>query len=210
MYCSKCGKENQDTTNFCSTCGTRLVDDSLTKSVLKCGCKLEKNITIWWIRILYSFLILLIPVFIGFMLIDIVGSPILLHRKDKEREAVARENLGSIRRAISIYYEDNRGQWPVKLDETLYSYTVNGELFPPFIPNYMMQIPNATLRRSISHNNKKDIIYTTTGPNEFIPRDKITDKGGWIYSSNSGDCRINCSHKDTAGLEYYKYGHEEP
>ena len=30
----------------------------------------------------------------------------------------------------------------------------------------------------------------------------MTDKGGWVYSPNNGECRINCIHKDRSGEIY--------
>jgi hypothetical protein len=81
----------------------------------------------------------------------------------------------------------------------------------------MSRIPKATLQRSNPHNNTATIDYTTTPPNDYISANQIGDVGGWIYSSTSGDCRINCNHRDTASvnladstLYYSNYGHEEP
>lgn len=134
---------------------------------------------------------------------------------DKAREAGARGNLGAIRSACAIYYGDNKGVWPVKLDGN--DYDVSGETFPKYIPNYMTKIPKASLQRSNPHNNTALVSYVFTEPNAFISGGQITDAGGWIYSSRSGDCRINCNHKDTVAttiigstLCYSNYGHEEP
>jgi hypothetical protein len=52
------------------------------------------------------------------------------------------------------------------------------------------------------HLNSDKIIYVKTKPNQKIQPHQITDEGGWIYSSDSGDIRINCSHLDTAGIPY--------
>lgn len=153
---------------------------------------------------------------------------------DKAREAGARGNLGALRSATSIYYGDNKGQWPVDLTETVYTLGTPGEPFPGFIPSYMSAIPKATLQRSNSHNNKNNVVYRTNfdvnskhGPNHSIQHDEITDNtrgtphangGGWIYASNSGDVRIQCGcYRDTTAvnnpgsvLYYSNYGHEEP
>lgn len=149
---------------------------------------------------------------------------------DKAREAGARGNLGAIRSATAIYYGDNKGQWPVELDRV--KHTVNAEVFPAFIGQYMAKLPRATLQRSNPHNNKGDgpgeIGYVTTpNPafgtdrtvNDYISREEVNAShiGGWIYSSYSGDCRIRCSCRDTLAvnitnstLYYSNYGHEEP
>ncbi len=136
---------------------------------------------------------------------------------DKAREAGARGNLGAIRSATAIYYGDNRGQWPCKLNNTGFTGQGN-EPFPAYVPGYMARIPKATLQRSNQHNNKEDVAYVTTGPNDNISKSQVTGShlGGWIYSSNSGDCRINCCERDTLSvnnpdsqLYYSNYGHEE-
>ncbi|MEW6609172.1 MAG: hypothetical protein AB1414_17300 [bacterium] len=44
-----------------------------------------------------------------------------------------------------------------------------------------------------------------TKPNQRIQPNQITDEEGWIYSSDSGDIRINCSHKDSKGVPYYEW-----
>ncbi|MEW6096467.1 MAG: hypothetical protein AB1567_08085 [bacterium] len=61
-----------------------------------------------------------------------------------------------------------------------------------------------------------NVKIVNTAFNEYISASQITDEGGWIYSPNSGDIRINCSHQDTGAFldpphyrEYYKYAHEE-
>jgi len=134
---------------------------------------------------------------------------------DKAREAGARGNLGALRSAIAIYYGDNKGQWPQSLDTS--GFSASGESFPAFVPTYMSKIPKATLQRSNPHNNTNTIDYTTTEQNLYISKGQITDLGGWIYSSRSGDCRINCNQRDTVSvnnsgstLYYSNYGHEEP
>jgi type II secretion system protein G len=134
---------------------------------------------------------------------------------DKAREAGARGNLGALRSAIAIYYGDTRGYWPRTLDTNTYVEASSSETLPAFINRYMAKIPYATLRRQIPHSRVADVEYTTTRPNEEITQTK--DVGGWIYSSNSGDIRINCTCRDTTylidedcSMRYSNYGHEEP
>ncbi|MEW6481429.1 MAG: peptidylprolyl isomerase [bacterium] len=47
------------------------------------------------------------------------------------------------------------------------------------------------------------IVHTKS--NQRIHPSQITDEGGWIYSPDSGDIRINCSHKDSKGVYYYEW-----
>lgn len=132
---------------------------------------------------------------------------------DKAREAATKANLGTLRIAIAIYFADTKGIWPRELTTNTWS---NGdEFFPAFIPTYIQRIPKATLQRSIKHANKDDIEYVTTEVYGQITQEQITDKGGWIYSSNTGDLRVNCNHKDSTSFNepnstiyYSNYGHE--
>ncbi len=136
---------------------------------------------------------------------------------DKAREAGARGNLGALRSAIAIYYGDTKGCWPQGLD-TRTDYVVGSETMPPFVPKYMARIPFATLKRSAA-NNRRDtvVLVTTTEDAEISGTQTSADAGGWIYSSNSGDIRINSQLQDTTVLvttnttmKYSNYGHEEP
>lgn len=134
---------------------------------------------------------------------------------DKAREAGARGNLGALRSATAIYYGDNKGQWPCTLNASGFT-GQNNETFPAYVPSYMGKIPKATLQRSNPHNNSDGVAYVNTEPNQEIQKAMITDVGGWIYSSHSGDCRINCNERDTnavnspgSQLYYSNYGHEE-
>lgn len=133
---------------------------------------------------------------------------------DKAREAGAKGNLGALRSATAIYYGDNKGQWPKTLNDV--TFETNGEKFPAFIPGYMTKIPKATLRRSATNNATNTVAYQTTAPNkETVVADTVTT-GGWVYSRNSGDIRINSGQHDTSKdtdpnstMRYYMYGHEE-
>jgi prepilin-type N-terminal cleavage/methylation domain-containing protein len=130
---------------------------------------------------------------------------------DRAREVVARANLCALRAAITIYYGDTKGLWPPGLDNK--KYIRGNETLPEFIPRYMKAIPPATLRRKVPHNNSASVEIVDTGPFNKITTE-VSDKGGWIYSSTSGDIRINCTCKDSYhidrinALRYSNYGHE--
>ncbi|MBU0701002.1 type II secretion system GspH family protein [bacterium] len=133
---------------------------------------------------------------------------------DKAREVVAKANLCSLRAAIAIYYGDTKGLCPVSLDNT--RRIRGGETLPEFIPRYMQKIPQATLRRKVTHNRSNNVTVISTENVDKGITTEISDEGGWIYSSVSGDIRINCTCKDSASLDkvsgciyYSNYGHEE-
>ncbi len=132
---------------------------------------------------------------------------------DKAREMVAKANLCSLRAAIAIYYGDTKGLFPVSLDNVR---RVRGdETLPEFIPRYIQKIPMASLRRKIPHNRSNNVTVIDTVNVDTEITVEVTDIGGWIYSSVSGDIRINCTCKDSASLHkidavyYSNYGHEE-
>lgn len=131
---------------------------------------------------------------------------------DIARESVTKANLCSLRAAIAIYYCDTKGLYPLTLDSA--TRTDSNEILPVFIPRYMRKIPQASLRRNVPHNNSNAVVVVDTGEQE-IATTTVSDVGGWIYSSSSGDIRINCTCKDTAsldkinGIRYFNYGHEE-
>ncbi|MEW6096101.1 MAG: type II secretion system protein [bacterium] len=136
---------------------------------------------------------------------------------DKAREAATKANLGAIRVAVSIYFADNKGVWPRELNTA--GWTNSDEHFPAFIPTYIQKIPRATLQKPNPHPHTKEceenIVYVPTEMYGRITEDQITDLGGWIYSSNGGDVRVNCNHRDSTAftqpnstIYYSNYGHE--
>ncbi|MBI4778074.1 type II secretion system protein [Candidatus Desantisbacteria bacterium] len=132
---------------------------------------------------------------------------------DKAREMVAKANLCSLRAAIAIYYGDTKGLFPVSLDNV--RRIRGGETIPEFVPRYIQQIPMASLRRKVTHNRSANVTVVDTENVDKGITTEISDEGGWIYSSVSGDIRINCTCKDSDSLHkipciyYSNYGHEE-
>ncbi len=137
---------------------------------------------------------------------------------DKAREAGARGNLGALRSAIAIYYGDTKGYWPRTLNTDGHSVTSGDEVesLPAFVPKYLARIPYATLKRNAKNSRSNAVTIKSTSEDAEVVTG-ITDVGGWIYSSNSGDIRINSTLEDTTILvttnttmRYSNYGHEEP
>ena len=139
---------------------------------------------------------------------------------DKAREAGARGNLGALRSAIAIYYGDTKGYWPRSLSTTATFVGIGDETepLPAFIPKYLARIPYATLKRNAANSRSNNVSMANTAEDLEIAETQISaDKGGWIYSSNSGDIRINSKVADTTilvtpgtSMKYSNYGHEEP
>jgi type II secretion system protein G len=140
---------------------------------------------------------------------------------DKAREAGARGNLGALRSAIAIYYGDTKGYWPRSLDGVSHAVIGTGnetEPLPAFVPKYLARIPYATLKRNADNNRSNNVTMVLTTEDQEIAASQIPGNiGGWIYSSNSGDIRINSTFQDTTvlvttntSMRYSNYGHEEP
>ncbi|MBI4777556.1 VCBS repeat-containing protein [Candidatus Desantisbacteria bacterium] len=139
-----------------------------------------------------------------------------LEQTDTQREIDARRNLNGLKAAITLYYKEN-GRWPESLDSQSHG------SYPAFIPKYVNNIPYATLGRQIPNSRRSNVLVVNTASNEDIPANMITNAGGWIYSPNSGDIRINSNyndieaiwHTDNAnkyphpGRKYYQYCHDE-
>ena len=107
----------------------------------------------------------------------------------KSKEGATKGSLGSVRSALSIYYGDMEGLYPV----TSYALTVAGKYLSaiPFVkvPNYH---PDTSTERAGS------------------PATAITDAGGWAYTNDSTDPNFgslwaNCSHTDTKGTNWTAY-----
>ncbi|MEK7275319.1 MAG: hypothetical protein AAB110_08680, partial [Candidatus Desantisbacteria bacterium] len=128
-------------------------------------------------------------------------------------------NLGALRSAIAIYYGDTKGYWPRSLDTNTYNIISGDETepLPGFVPKYLARIPYATLKRNAANNRRNSVTIVNTSEDQEVSTQITLDTGGWIYSSNSGDIRINSTVQDTTVLvtsgttmKYSNYGHEEP
>ncbi len=104
----------------------------------------------------------------------------------KSGEGASKGNLGAIRSALSIYYGDMEGQYPV----TLAAMTVNGK--------YLTALPVA--KSPNYHSDSAAVVYQTIA----------NDGGGWSYDNtaldaNLGTVLVNCTHTDTKGTLWTTY-----
>jgi prepilin-type N-terminal cleavage/methylation domain-containing protein len=129
---------------------------------------------------------------------------------DKSKEAKTRDVLRDLRVQIKRYYAENRGYYPIALDRERRSAPDDPNIIlPAFIPNYMAKMPKARIRSGTGHGDSSDVLVVDTG-NDLFTSEDIKDLGGWIYSSTTGEIRVNCTHLDTAGkIHYSNYGYEE-
>ena len=106
----------------------------------------------------------------------------------KSNEGATKGNLGAIRSALSIYYGDMEGYYPLNLT----SITTSGK--------YMSAIP-----KSKTPNYHPD---TSAVVNNSVMADNST--GGWRYNNVTGDSNygtlwVNCTHTDTKGSGWTTY-----
>ena len=107
----------------------------------------------------------------------------------KSNEGSAKGNLGALRSALSIYYGDMEGLYPVDLT----ALTSGGK--------YLNTITKA---KAPNYHPDSQSINQNSGPLS------ITDIGGWAYAnvpgdSNFGTLWVNCTHTDTKGSVWTTY-----
>lgn len=99
-------------------------------------------------------------------------------------EGSTRANLGSLRKALSVYYSELDGQYPSDL--------------LTLVPRSLRKIPAAKLPGY--HADSKVVLHASASD----------DAGGWYYdnvngSSGYGAVRINCTHTDVKGSVWTSY-----
>lgn len=160
----------------------------------------------------------LVELLIVIVIIGILFSIIMARVPEaliRAREGKTKDYLANLRVAINNYYSTNQGFYPPDLDDK--PNTINGHVLPPFIPGYMLRIPKATLRpylgpnkhgQEISSNSNK-VTVINTGTRMMTAEDiEESNIGGWIYSSTTGEIRVNCNKLDSKGKIYYSdYGY---
>ena len=107
----------------------------------------------------------------------------------KSNEGATKGNLGAIRSALSIYYGDMEGYYPLNAD----TLTIGGK--------YLTTIPLA--KAPNYHADGQAVVFLTVSANP-------TDVGSWYYNdeatnANVGNTLVNCTHTDTKGTVWTGY-----
>ena len=104
----------------------------------------------------------------------------------KSRESAIKGSLGGIRGAVTIYYSDTEGQWPVGNLSVL----VQNNRYLDSIPNGMVPAQGANPGHT-SNNNANGTL------NQWPLDDSGAGTKIWGYNPSSGTVVINCTHLDT-------------
>ena len=115
----------------------------------------------------------------------------------RSKESSVKGSLGSVRSAVSIYYSDNEGVFPIDLNAGL----VTNSKYLAALP--ALTIPSVTAQSNPGHG---PLAVVTAGDGTAIG--DITGGNLWYYvnsGTNLGNVVISCSHKDTKGNLWTSY-----
>ncbi len=117
----------------------------------------------------------------------------------KSNEGATKGNLGSLRSALTIYYADNEGWFPMDVWST--NSTV---LADTLIPKYISVIPEAYPAGHHGGSNNVRVHWAISGAH-------MHDGNGWIYDGMLdmdkfwGEILVSCSHTDTKSNNWTNY-----
>lgn len=99
----------------------------------------------------------------------------------RAKESSTKGSLGAIRSALSIYYADNLGLYPMV--GTLASALTTNRRYLEKMPLCHVPLPG-------NH-------PATSGVTDFVAA--FSDQGDWMYFPSLGEVRVNCLHPDATG-----------
>lgn len=129
-----------------------------------------------------------------------VAIPRFADMLEKAREGATKGNIGAIKSAITIYYGDNEGQWPVSIVPTT------------GFSRYLEKVPQI----KVTHNFAGDG-NVFSGSSTEVTLVTVAPAGHsdhWAYAGVSattgaqGEVWVNSTCTDTKGVAYSKYGHD--
>jgi prepilin-type N-terminal cleavage/methylation domain-containing protein len=143
-----------------------------------------------------------------------VAIPKFADMLEKSREGATKGNLSAVKSAVSNYYADQQGVYPLTLDTA--TSTIGGVGYTGFIPNYIDLLPAVKVTGKYTANAAADQgkgpgIGNSAG-SVFLGTHGGFSSGstgkGWKYNSGSGDVWVNSTMKDMSGKSYTVYGLE--
>lgn len=104
----------------------------------------------------------------------------------RSKEGSTKGSLSTLRSASSMYSANEFGNY----SQNLLSLTTQ----------YVENIPTVKLHEYHPDSASDLTVYTST-----VASTDVTDLGGWIYSSQSGEVTINCTHTDRENIPFYTW-----
>jgi type II secretory pathway pseudopilin PulG len=125
-----------------------------------------------------------------------VAIPKFAQMLEKAREGATKGNVGAIKSAVSIYYGDNTGVFPINLTDVLFK-------------NYLSAVPPVKVTHpsggtKLTGTCTDVAVVNTVG----YAGDILTSTDGWKYNAASGDVWVNNAQTDTKTTLYSMYGYE--
>lgn len=145
-----------------------------------------------------------------------VAIPKFADMLEKSREGATKGNLSAVKSAVSNYYADQQGVYPLTLDTA--TSTISGVAYTGFMPNYIDVLPAVKVTAKYTGNATTEAgkgpgvgtsAGTVTTGTWNSPAFVATSVGkGWKYNNTSGDVWVNSQLLDMAGKSYTIYGLE--
>jgi type IV pilus assembly protein PilA len=106
----------------------------------------------------------------------------------KSKESAIKGSLGSFRGALTIYYSDKEGWWPVH-DATMTGLTA-GKKYLDEVPKIAIP-PQTTSGTNLGHPVTQTVANASAG-----------NTGGWNYVATTGRVEVDCTEPDTKGTQW--------
>jgi len=104
-----------------------------------------------------------------------------------------RGKLSSVRSALQVYYGDNNGMFPDRLEELTKD------------SKYLSELPKLKIP---GHSETNEVLYLDS---PVIDPKLLTDTGGYVYFNSKkypqiwGNVSVNCTHEDIKGESAYSW-----
>jgi general secretion pathway protein G len=140
----------------------------------------------------------LMELMITVAILSVLASMVVVKLGDaleKTKEGATKGNLGTIMAAISVYYGDNSGIFPVDIAT---------QSFSP----YLRSIPPVLVTHSKSGFHLSGTVTSVLLVSTLIDSAIPTGTDGWKYNKKTGNVWVYNSQTDTMGRVYSMYGYE--
>lgn len=133
--------------------------------------------------------------------------PYIQKLMEKAREAETKANIAAIKSAISIYYGDHEGVWPLTLDVNDKTPGWGFGDYLPVMPQVKVTHPSDPAKSPAGN----QVTYKSLTQSPSLLEPESFGKG-WRYDgpqqSNTGRIWVNSSFQDTLGESYSTYGYQ--